>query len=100
MTDTTLISRRRLLTRLGLAAGAAYVAPVMLHLNPARASGASGGSSGGASGGASGASGASNASAASNASTASGVSNASGASVPSRVDGTDPLLLLPLPQGI
>jgi len=34
-------TRRRLLTRLGLAAGAAYVAPTMLHLTPASASGRS-----------------------------------------------------------
>lgn len=37
--DTPDLSRRRLLTRLGLAAGAAYVAPTMLHLTPAKASG-------------------------------------------------------------
>lgn len=50
------ISRRHLLARVGLAAGAAYMAPVMMGLNAARASGASGGNSG-ASGGNSGASG-------------------------------------------
>lgn len=38
------LSRRRLLTRLGLAAGAAYVAPTLLHLTPAQASGFSRGS--------------------------------------------------------
>lgn len=43
------ISRRRMLTRLGLATGAAYVAPVMMHLGAAHASG--GGSGGGAGGG-------------------------------------------------
>jgi hypothetical protein len=37
--DTPDLSRRRLLTRLGLAAGVAYVAPTMLHLTPAKASG-------------------------------------------------------------
>lgn len=36
------LSRRRLLTRLGLAAGAAYVAPTMLQMTPAKASGRSG----------------------------------------------------------
>jgi hypothetical protein len=40
--DTPNLTRRRLLTRLGLAAGAAYVAPTMLHLTPASASGRSG----------------------------------------------------------
>ena len=39
--DTPNLSRRRLLTRLGLAAGVAYVAPTMLHLTPAHASGKS-----------------------------------------------------------
>ena len=39
--DTPSLSRRQLLGRLGLAAGAAYVAPVMLHMSPAHASGAS-----------------------------------------------------------
>jgi hypothetical protein len=39
--DTPDLSRRRLLTRLGLAAGVAYVAPTMLHLTPAKASGKS-----------------------------------------------------------
>lgn len=32
------LSRRRLLARLGLATGVAYVAPTMLHLTPAKAS--------------------------------------------------------------
>lgn len=41
------ISRRRLLARLGLATGAAYVAPVMMHLGAAHASGGSGGGGGG-----------------------------------------------------
>lgn len=41
MTDTPDPARRRLLMRLGLASGAAYVAPVMLHLDAARASGVS-----------------------------------------------------------
>ena len=40
--DTPHVSRRRLLTRLGLAAGVAYVAPTMLQLTPAKASGRSG----------------------------------------------------------
>ncbi|MEE4345915.1 MAG: hypothetical protein V2I53_03945 [Paracoccaceae bacterium] len=40
--DTPDPTRRRLLTRLGLAAGVAYVAPTMLHLTPAKASGRSG----------------------------------------------------------
>ena len=44
------LTRRRLLARVGLAAGAAYVAPVMMGLNAAHASGASGGNSGGNSG--------------------------------------------------
>ena len=39
--DTPNLSRRRLLARLGLAAGAAYVAPTLLHLTPASASGKS-----------------------------------------------------------
>ena len=47
------MSRRRLLARVGLIAGAAYVAPTMMGLNAAHASGASGGNSG-ASGGNSG----------------------------------------------
>ena len=38
------LSRRRLLARLGLAAGAAYVAPTLLQLTPAHASGFSRGS--------------------------------------------------------
>jgi hypothetical protein len=42
--ETPPLSRRHLLTRLGLAAGVAYVAPTMLHLTPAKASGASRGS--------------------------------------------------------
>lgn len=36
-TDTPDLSRRRLLTRLGLAAGAAYVAPVFMQLDAAEA---------------------------------------------------------------
>lgn len=39
---TKALTRRRLLTRLGLATGLAYVAPVMMHLGAAHASGASG----------------------------------------------------------
>jgi hypothetical protein len=39
----TLLSRRGLLVRLGLAATAAYVAPVMLQLGEAKASSFSGG---------------------------------------------------------
>jgi hypothetical protein len=35
------LTRRAMLTRIGLAAGTAYVAPTMLHLTPAHASGAS-----------------------------------------------------------
>lgn len=42
--DTPNLSRRRLLTRIGLAAGTAYVAPTLLHLTPARASDGSRGS--------------------------------------------------------
>ena len=42
--DTPDLSRRRLLARLGLAAGVAYVAPTMLQLTPAHASGFSRGS--------------------------------------------------------
>ena len=38
------LSRRRLFTRLGLAAGVAYVAPTLLQLTPAHASGFSRGS--------------------------------------------------------
>ncbi|MCU0814902.1 MAG: hypothetical protein MUF74_00015 [Cypionkella sp.] len=45
------VSRRQLLARLGLAAGAAYVAPTMLGMNAARASGASRGGNSGPSGG-------------------------------------------------
>lgn len=37
--DTPDLSRRHLLTRLGLAAGAAYAAPTLLQLTPAHASG-------------------------------------------------------------
>lgn len=49
--DKTEITRRRLLARLGLASGVAYVAPAMTHLGAAHASGASRGSRGsGASG--------------------------------------------------
>jgi hypothetical protein len=40
--DDTTLTRRRLLARLGLASGLAYVAPVMLHLGAAHASEASG----------------------------------------------------------
>ena len=43
-TQEPTLSRRRLLARLGLAAGLAYVAPTMLELTPAHASGASRGS--------------------------------------------------------
>ncbi len=42
--DTPDLSRRRLLARLGLAAGTAYVAPTLLQLTPARASEGSRGS--------------------------------------------------------
>lgn len=42
--DTPNLSRRRLLARLGLAAGTAYVAPTLLQLTPARASQGSRGS--------------------------------------------------------
>ncbi len=42
--DTPDLSRRRLLARLGLAAGVAYVAPTLLQLTPAHASGFSRGS--------------------------------------------------------
>lgn len=53
-----LMTRRRLLARVGLAASAAYVAPAMIGLNAAHASGNSGASGGnsGSSGGNSGAS--------------------------------------------
>lgn len=44
---SNVLTRRRMLARLGLAAGAAYVAPAMIGLNAARASGTSGGSGGG-----------------------------------------------------
>lgn len=54
------MSRRRLLARVGLIAGAAYVAPTMMGLNAAHASGASGGNSGGNSGASGGNSGPSN----------------------------------------
>jgi hypothetical protein len=40
--DDTKLTRRRMLARLGLASGLAYVAPVMLHLGAAHASEASG----------------------------------------------------------
>jgi hypothetical protein len=53
---SNVLSRRRLLARVGLIAGAAYVTPTMIGLNAAHASGASGGNSG-ASGGSSGPSG-------------------------------------------
>ncbi|MEX1235301.1 MAG: hypothetical protein WEB56_09980 [Roseovarius sp.] len=49
------ISRRRMLAKLGLATGVAYVAPAMMHLSAAHASGGSGG--GGAGGGSGGGSG-------------------------------------------
>jgi len=39
--DMTPLSRRKLLAKIGLGAGVAYVAPVMLHMSPARASGVS-----------------------------------------------------------
>lgn len=42
MTEAPHLTRRHLLVRLGLTAGAAYAAPVMLHLDAARASGVSG----------------------------------------------------------
>lgn len=45
--ENVLLSRRRLLVRIGLVAGAAYVAPAMVGLNAAHASGGSGGSGGG-----------------------------------------------------
>jgi|GEM_PF-2989752 len=80
-----LISRRRLLTRVGLAAGAAYIAPAMVGLNAARASGVSGGGSDGSGSGSS--SGPSQSSGPSRSST-SGMSSSSGASSPSRSDGT------------
>lgn len=51
------LSRRRMLARLGLATGAAYVAPVMMHLSAAHASGGSGGGGRGGSGGGRGGSG-------------------------------------------
>jgi hypothetical protein len=35
--ETPDLTRRKLLGRVGLAAGAAYVAPVMMHLNAAHA---------------------------------------------------------------
>jgi hypothetical protein len=57
--DKDILSRRRLLMRVGLAASAAYVAPVMMGLNAAHASGNSGGYSGGNSGNSGGNSGAS-----------------------------------------
>jgi hypothetical protein len=46
MTETKMLSRRKALARIGLAAGAVYVAPVMLGANAARASGNSGNSGG------------------------------------------------------
>jgi hypothetical protein len=67
------LSRRALLRRIGLAAGAIYVAPAMVGLNAAHASGNSGGGNSGASGGrSSGASGNSGVSRASRASRGSG----------------------------
>jgi len=60
-TDTqTILSRRMMLRRIGLAAGTAYLAPAMVGLNAAHASSGSGGGSGSGSGGNSGASAASN----------------------------------------
>lgn len=44
--ESPTLTRRRALARLGLAAGLAYVAPVMVHLGAAHASGASGRGSG------------------------------------------------------
>lgn len=44
------VTRRQMLMRLGLAAGAVYAAPVLLQLSEARASGTSGGSNSGPSG--------------------------------------------------
>lgn len=46
-----MMSRRRLLARIGLAAGAVYAAPTLAGLDAAHASGNSGGNSGGSSGG-------------------------------------------------
>lgn len=43
---SNVLTRRRLLARVGLAAGAAYMAPAMVGLNAAHASGNSGGSGG------------------------------------------------------
>ena len=50
MTDKT-ISRRAMLLRMGLLAGAVYAAPSVTTLGAARASGASGGGSGASGGG-------------------------------------------------
>lgn len=51
--DTADITRRLALKRLGLAVGAAYIAPVVMNLSDAKASsGSSGGGSGGGGGGA------------------------------------------------
>jgi hypothetical protein len=47
--DSVDLSRRRIMIRAGLVAGAAYVAPVLAGLDAARASGSSGGGSGGGS---------------------------------------------------
>lgn len=44
--ETTELSRRQVLARLGLAASVAYVAPALLTLSEAKASGASGGGGG------------------------------------------------------
>lgn len=49
-------SRRKMLSRLGLTAGAVYLAPSLTTLSKARASSGSSGGSGGSSGGSSGAS--------------------------------------------
>lgn len=55
--DTVSKDRRRLLGILGLTAASAYVAPTLLSLDEARASGGSGGGSGGGGGGSGGGSG-------------------------------------------
>ena len=49
--ESTMISRRNLLMKLGLAAGAAYVAPTLAGLDIARASTGSGGGGGNSGGG-------------------------------------------------
>ena len=85
MTDKKEISRRKMLSRLGLAAGAVYLAPSLTTLSKARASSGSSGGSGGGSGGSSG--GNSGASAGSAASAGSTSSPASFASAPSFASG-------------